>query len=130
MSISDQLATPDILMLRPFVPAKNFEISLRFCSDLGFRTYPLDEGLASVNLGPFAFLLQAFDVEGFAGNFMMQMLVEDVAAWWTRIAELDLAGRYNVRAPLAPAVQPWGLTVAFVFDPTGVLWHIAEKKKS
>jgi len=130
MSVSDQLAAPDVLMLRPFVPAKNFETSLRFYTDLGFRTYPLDDGLASVNLGPFAFLLQAFDVDDFAGNFMMQLLVKDVTAWWTRIAELDLAGRYGVRAPRAPALQPWGLKVAFVVDPSGVLWHIAEKKTS
>ena len=95
MSVSDQQAAPDILMLRPFVPAKNFEISLQFYTDLGFRTYPLADGLASVNLGPFAFLLQAFDVEGFAGNFMMQMLVKDVATWWTRIAGLELGAGHK-----------------------------------
>ena len=27
--------------------------------------------------------------------------------------------------PKAPAMQPWGLRVAYVFDPSGVLWHIA-----
>ncbi len=24
------------------------------------------------------------------------------------------------------ALQPWGLKVGFVFDPSGVLWHVAE----
>jgi uncharacterized glyoxalase superfamily protein PhnB len=25
-------------------------------------------------------------------------------------------------------VQPWGLKVAYVFDPAGVLWHVAERR--
>lgn len=25
-----------------------------------------------------------------------------------------------------PALQGWGVTVGFVFDPSGVLWHMAE----
>jgi uncharacterized glyoxalase superfamily protein PhnB len=80
-----------------------------------------------MQLGPFAFLLQEYDVPGFAGNFMMQLLVNDLDAWWRRIESLDLAARYGVRPPRPPAVQPWGLTVSYVVDPTGVLWHIVQK---
>ena len=25
-------------------------------------------------------------------------------------------------------MQPWGLRVAYLFDPAGVLWHIAERR--
>jgi uncharacterized glyoxalase superfamily protein PhnB len=25
-------------------------------------------------------------------------------------------------------MQPWGLRVVYLFDPTGVLWHIAERR--
>jgi len=38
----------------------------------------------------------------------------------------DLAARYGVENPRAPKLEPWGLTVAYVFDPSGVLWHFAE----
>jgi uncharacterized glyoxalase superfamily protein PhnB len=24
-------------------------------------------------------------------------------------------------------VQPWGLRIAYVVDPSGVLWHVAER---
>jgi predicted DNA-binding transcriptional regulator YafY len=120
----------DILALRPFVPARDFERSIEFYSDLGFGVERLDAGLASLQLGPFAFLLQAYDVPEFARHFMLQMLVKDLTVWWTRIEALDLAARYGVRAPLAPAVQPWGLKVAFVFDPTGVLWHVVEDRSA
>ena len=57
----------------------------------------------------------------------MHLLVKNADAWWSRIAALDLARRYGVQAPAAPELQPWGLVVAYVFDPSGVLWHIAEE---
>jgi uncharacterized glyoxalase superfamily protein PhnB len=127
--MSEPTSTPDVIALRPFVPAKNFETSLRFYVDLGFTATRIGDSLASMALGPFAFLLQDYHVEGFAGNFMMHLLVNDVDRWWRHIASLDLAQKYGVRAPRAPAVQPWGLTVAYVVDPSGVLWHIAQKPR-
>jgi uncharacterized glyoxalase superfamily protein PhnB len=57
---------------------------------------------------------------------MMHLLVNDVDAWWSRIAKLGLAERYGVGAPAPPKLQPWGLVVAYVWDPAGVFWHIAE----
>ena len=117
----------DVVALRPFVPASDLETSLRFFTALGFTTKRLAEGLAAVELGPFGFLLQRFEAEGFAGNFMMQVLVNDLDAWWQRIAALDLAGTYGVRPPTPPARQPWGLVVAYVVDPAGVLWHFAQR---
>jgi|ERR1700722_17329839 len=126
MTIGSDSSAPDVVALRPFVPAKDFEASLRFYVDLGFTATRISDSLASMQLGPFGFLLQKFDAQGFAGNFMMHLLVNDVAGWWKHIASLDLAGNYGVRAPRAPALQPWGLTVAYVIDPSGVLWHIAQ----
>jgi catechol 2,3-dioxygenase-like lactoylglutathione lyase family enzyme len=118
---------PDVIALRPFVPTKDFDVSLRFYTDLGFVPRPLGDKMASLHLGPFAFLLQNFDAPGFSDNFMMHLLVHDVNGWWARIAALDLPARYGVRPPQPPKLQPWGLTVAFVTDPTGVLWHIAQR---
>ena len=127
MGTNGEPAASDVIALRPFVPAADFETSLRFYSDMGFRAFQLGEKLASMHIGPFAFLLQGYHVEGFADNFMMHMLVNDVDAWWARIEGLDLAGRYGVGAPRAPKLEPWGLVVAYVWDPSGVLWHIAQE---
>jgi catechol 2,3-dioxygenase-like lactoylglutathione lyase family enzyme len=121
------MKTPDVVALRPFVPARDFEASVRFYQDLGFEVRRITEGLAEIQLGSFTFLLQQFEAAGFADNFMMQMLVSDLAAWWVRIEALDLASKYGVRAPKAPAMQPWGLTVAYVVDPGGILWHFVQK---
>ena len=118
----------DIVMLRPFVPATDFEKSLAFYVDLGFTGQRLGDSLAAMKLGPFGFLLQHFYAKGFAGNYMMQLLVNDLEGWWKRIEGLDLGAKYGVRAPKSPALQPWGLTVAYVVDPSGVLWHIAQNR--
>jgi uncharacterized glyoxalase superfamily protein PhnB len=59
---------------------------------------------------------------------MMQLMVDDLDAWWTHIMSLDLPARFGVQPPKAPAVQPWGLRVAYLIDPCGVLWHMAQRR--
>ena len=116
----------EIRAFRPFLPAKEFETSLRFYKAIGFEAYPLGETLAELSLGAHAFLLQGCYVKEWAENAVMHVLVEDVHAWWRHIDSLALASQFDVSPPAAPRVEPWGLTVAYIFDPSGVLWHIAQ----
>jgi catechol 2,3-dioxygenase-like lactoylglutathione lyase family enzyme len=110
---------------RPFMPAKDFDRSKRFYEALGF-TKLLDSDVAIFRVGSGEFILQKYYQQEWAENFMMQLLVDDLDAWWARIESLDLAATFNVQPPRAPALQPWGLRVAYVFDPSGVLWHFAQ----
>lgn len=103
---------------------------MRFYKAIGFDAYPSGDTLAEMNLGPHAFLLQGCYVKEWAENTVMHVLVNDVAAWWRHINSLDLAKRFGVAPPAAPKAETWGLTVAYVFDPSGVLWHFAEPTKS
>jgi uncharacterized glyoxalase superfamily protein PhnB len=57
---------------------------------------------------------------------MAQILVRDVDAWWRRIDAERLVAEFGVKPPRPPAVQSWGMKVGFIFDPSGVLWHVAE----
>jgi hypothetical protein len=116
--------------LRPFVPARDFEISKQFYADLGFQIEPLGKDLALVSIRELSFLLQNFYVAQFAENFVMHALVADLSSWWNRIVSLDLPSRYAVQNPRAPKLESWGLNVAYVFDPSGVLWHFAERPSS
>jgi hypothetical protein len=117
---------PGIRSFRAFLPAKEFETSLRFYEAIGFEAYRLGDTLAELSLGAHAFLLQGHFVKEWAENMVMHVLVNDVHEWWQHISSLDLPNQFGVSPPSPPRVEPWGLNVAYVFDPTGVLWHFAE----
>lgn len=111
---------------RPFLPARDFELSRDFYEALGFEKL-LDADVAIFQIGRSSFILQRYYQREWAENCMMQLMVDDLDAWWAHIQSLDLPGRFGVGAPKPPAMQPWGLRIAYVFDPAGVLWHVAQR---
>ena len=118
----------DTEIARPFLPAKDFGLSKRFYAALGF-TQVLDAAdVAIFRIGRSSFLLQKHFQKEWAENFVMQLMVDDLDAWWTHITSLDLPNKFGVPAPKAPALQPWGLRIAYVVDPSGVLWHVAQRR--
>lgn len=114
-----------VIALRPFVPAKDFDVSKRFYSDLGFRTEEIAPALVEMHLGNYSFLLQDFYVPEYAGNFVMHMLVDNVQFWWDRLCGLDLPGRYGIENPPATVVAG-PLKATHFADPSSILWHIAQ----
>ncbi|MDO9406019.1 MAG: VOC family protein [Polaromonas sp.] len=111
--------------IKAFVPARDFALSRRFYEELGFEIPWSDDGLAYMRLGDTACFLQNFYVEAHASNFMMHLLVQDVESWWDKVQKIDLAGRYGVRT-VPPQDQPWRQRDFVLFDPSGVLWRIAQ----
>ncbi len=115
-------------LARPFIPTKDFDASKRFYEALGFEK--LVEGeVAIFKAGSGGFILQRYYQKEWAENFMMQLMVDDLDAWWAHIQTLDLANQFGVQPPKAPAMQPWGLRVAYLIDPCGVLWHVAQRRE-
>ncbi|MGA9566088.1 MAG: VOC family protein [Candidatus Korobacteraceae bacterium] len=114
-------------LARPFIPAKDFALSKKFYEALGFQKL-LDGDVAIFSAGSGGFILQRYYQEDWAKNCMMQLMVDDLDAWWTHIEGLDLLGNFHVPPPRPPAMQPWGLRVAYVWDPCGVLWHICQRR--
>lgn len=115
-------------MARPFLPSKDLALSTRFYVALGFEPLLEANDVAIFRIGRGEFLLQARYVKDWAENAMMQLMVDDLDQWWRDIQALDLPGRFGVTPPKAPAMQPWGLRVAYVVDPAGVLWHVAQRR--
>lgn len=113
---------------RPFLPSKDFALSTRFYETLGFEPLLLADDIAIFRVGRSEFLLQARYNEEWAENAMMQLMVDDLDQWWQDIQALDLPGQFGVATPTPPAVQPWGLRIAYVVDPAGVLWHVAQRR--
>lgn len=112
---------------RPFLPTRDFEKSRAFYKALGFRKL-LDGDVAIFAAGQTSFILHRSHQEETAENFMMQLIVDDLDGWWTHIEKLDLPATFDVPQPKPPAVQPWGLRVAYIVDPAGVLWHVAQRR--
>jgi catechol 2,3-dioxygenase-like lactoylglutathione lyase family enzyme len=116
--------------IKAFVPAKDFERSKQFYTELGFTVNWSGPDIAELQAGSFRFLLQRFYVEAHAGNFMMSLQVEDLDAWWAFIERQEIARKYPGIMCRPPAMQPWGIRVLYLSDPTGVLWHITDGRRS
>ena len=114
-------------LARPFVPSRDFELSKRFYEALGFEKV-LDSEVVIFRAGSGGFILQRFYAKDWAANCMMQLMVDDLDAWWRHVAALDLPARFGVPPARPPEVQPWGLRVMFLTDPSGILWHVAARR--
>jgi len=115
--------------VRAFLPTRDFESSKAFYEALGFNKL-LDGDVVIFGVGDTAFILQRYYQKEWAENCMMQLMVDDLDGWWAHIEALDLPASFSVIPPKAPAMQPWGLRVAYVYDPAGVLWHVAQRREN
>ena len=115
-------------IVRPFLPARDFDVSKRFYEELGFTKVLDSDEVAIFRMGASSFILQKYFRREWAENFMMQLMVDDLDAWWAHIESLDLPTVFGVPEPKPPAIQPWGLCIAYVVDPSGVLWHVAQRR--
>ena len=115
-------------LARPFLPTKDLSVSTTFYEALGFEKLLDSTDVAIFGVGSGGFILQRRYDKTWAENCMMQLMVDDLDAWWAHILSLDLPARFAVQPPKAPQMQPWGLRVAYLFDPSGVLWHVAQRR--
>jgi hypothetical protein len=109
--------------IKAFVPARDFELSMEFYQALGFTRASVFDGIAYFHCGESSFLLQDFYLREHADNFQMHLLVENVADWHAR--SKPVAARFDVKIG-EPEDQPWGMRDFTLFDPSGVLWRIAQ----
>lgn len=113
---------------RPFLPSRDFTQSKAFYEAVGFEKLLDGSDVAIFRVGAGGFILQRYYQKDWAENFMMQLMVDDLDAWWAHIVSLDLPTRFGVSPPKGPAMQPWGLRIAYLVDPSGVLWHVAQRR--
>ena len=112
---------------KAFVPAQDYVLSRAFYRDLGFTEDWATDELAHFHRDGASFLLQNFHVAECTANFQMSLLVEDVDGWWASIRAAGLADRYLVSAE-PPADRAWGMRDFVLFDPSGVLWRIGQRR--
>ena len=57
---------------------------------------------------------------------MLYLEVDDVPGLYRRLEAVSQNPRYEGARVQPPEQQPYGALVAYLWDPSGVLWHIAE----
>jgi catechol 2,3-dioxygenase-like lactoylglutathione lyase family enzyme len=114
--------------LLPFVPSgRDYEASRRLFAELGFEERWESDGYAGFRNGGAEFILQRFDDEHFAQNFMVRLNVDDLDRWWDRISKKSLDQSYPGIRFSGPTNHPWGREVNFI-DLAGVCWHIGQRE--
>lgn len=119
------MSTLRVVEIKAFVPARDYALSKRFYQDIGFTLASDTDGVAYFRHGQTSILLQDYWVEEFGRSFVMHLLVEDVDAWRRAIDDAGVAQKYGVH--VGPVeLQPWRMRDFVLFDPSGVLWRVAQ----
>ncbi len=116
------------LSLRPFIGAKDFEVSKRFYRDLGFKETVISPDMSVFEIEKIAFYLQDYYIKDWINNTMLFLEVEDVACHYNELLALNLPDKYeNVK--LTPIRDDYWGREYFLHDPSGILWHFGEFNK-
>ena len=111
--------------LKVYTPAKDFELSKRFYSALGFELTDAWGGAVDCRLGGAQFRLQNYYIKDWANNFMMLFGVDDVQAWYEHAKVVIDRGDFG-SARVSEPETAGGSQILHVVDPSGVLLIFAE----
>lgn len=113
------------ISIRPFIGAKDFDLSRQFYHDLGFEENVLSSEMSVFKTQGLAFYLQNYYTKDWVDNSMIFLEVEDVSQFWNELTALDLTTKYE-SVKLTPIREfDWGRE-CFLHDPSGILWHFGE----
>ena len=112
--------------VKPFIPAKNFEQSLKFYKELGWKELFRQDNLAELEIGNHRFFLQDYYVRAWANNSMLYINVDNAQSWHEKISMVLKEGKFGPARVRPPELQDYGDLVTFAWDPSGVLLHFAE----
>lgn len=116
-----------IKSIRPFIGAKDYELSRNFYLDLGFKENVLSPTLCYFSMGEFGFYLQNAYVTAWVDNTMLFMEVDDVSSFWNELIAMKITLKYEMVRLVPISELDWGKE-CFLHDPSGILWHFGEFK--
>lgn len=112
--------------LKPFLGAEDYETSLAFYKALGWRLSWNQGTLAELELGDCRFYLQRYYQREWCHNTMIHLTVDDAAAWFERCRAVLAERAYGAARVRAPRRADYGALVTHLWDPSGILWHLAQ----
>ncbi len=112
--------------IRPFIGAKNYELSRAFYAALDFEEVIISEKMSLFKVNEqLSFYLQDYYVKDWINNSMVFIEVADVEQCYQDLALKELPQRFK-GARLSPIKDwDWGRE-CFVHDPSGILWHFGQ----
>ena len=114
-----------IKSIRPFIGAKDFDISRRFYRDIGFEEVVISPAMSLFKINGTGFYLQNAYVKDWVDNTMVFLEVDNADRYFKELSTLNLPSKYeNVR--LTPVRTDYWGKECFVHDPSGILWHFGE----
>jgi hypothetical protein len=113
------------ISIRPFIGAKDFEMSRSFYRALGFHEKILSHNMSLFKTGELGFYLQDAYVADWIDNSMIFLEVEDVGRYWNELLALDLTAKYKGVKLTSIREYDWGRE-CFMHDPSGILWHFGQ----
>lgn len=108
--------------LRPFIGAKNFNVSRAFYSDLGFEEVVISPDLSLFTADKLSFYLQNYYQKDWIENTMLFLEVKDVAITFQNLQASALDKKYEGVKLIPIRKENWG-EECFMLDPAGVLIH-------
>jgi catechol 2,3-dioxygenase-like lactoylglutathione lyase family enzyme len=111
----------EIKSMNVYVPAKDFEMSKRFYTALGFELTEAWGGSFDCRLGNSLFRLQNYYVKDWANNFMLQFLVDGASAWYDHVKPIIETGDFGDARVMLPEAVTGDTIITHVHDPSGVL---------
>jgi catechol 2,3-dioxygenase-like lactoylglutathione lyase family enzyme len=113
------------ISIRPFIGAKDYDLSRSFYRELGFQETVLFPDMSLFKTEQIGFYLQNAYVVDWINNSMIFLEVDDVDRYYRELLALDLATKYK-GAKLTPIRNhDWGRE-CFLHDPSGILWHFGQ----
>src|SRR5579864_501503 len=96
------------ISIRPFIGAKDFELSRSFYRDLGFQESVLTPTMSLFKTQQLGFYLQGAFVKDWIDNTMVFLEVEDVSRYWNDLVSLNLSNKYTGVKLTPIRVDHWG----------------------
>ena len=115
--------------IRPFIGAKDYNISRAFYHDLGFSEIIISPKMSYFQLGEFGFYLQDYYAKEWVDNSMIFLEVEDLNWHLKHFRSKNIETKYMNARITRIHYNDWG-NEFFIYDPSGILWHIGEFKTS
>jgi catechol 2,3-dioxygenase-like lactoylglutathione lyase family enzyme len=116
------------LSIRPFIGAKDYELSRAFYRDPGFEERILSPAMCLFITGQTGFYLQNAYVKDWVDNSMIFLEVDDVYRYWKELLALGLTDKYAGVKLTDAKNYDWG-SECFMHDPSGILWHFGQFNK-